>query len=80
MVTLRTFPDPVTAGLARALLRDRGIPCELADVESHLYSAAMIAIPVRLLVPQDTLEEAGQILDSTDLALPPDFDPSRIEE
>jgi hypothetical protein len=80
MTTLRAFSSSASAGIARSVLRDHNILCELADVDSHFYSGAMLAIPVRLLVPEEDIEEARRILDSTDLSLPPDFDPTKIEE
>jgi len=80
MTTLRSFTNSASAGIAQSVLQDRGIPCELADVNSHLYSGAMIAVPVRLLVGIEDLEKAIKILDSTDLALPPGFDPTQLKE
>lgn len=80
MITLRSFSNSAAAGIAQSVLLDHGIPCELADVNSHFYSGAMIAIPVRLLVARENLDEAIEILDLTDLALPPDFDPTQLEE
>jgi len=79
MTTFRTFPNSVAAGIALAVLLDHDIPCELADVNAHLYCAAGVAIPVRLLVPEEYVEAATRILDSTDLSLPADFDPTQIE-
>ncbi len=58
MITLRSFSNSAAAGIAQAVLRDHEILCELADVQSHLYSGAMIAIPVRLLVAEEDIEEA----------------------
>jgi hypothetical protein len=80
MITFRTFSDPVTAGIAQDVLREHGIPCHLADENASAYTGARFAVPVRLLVPEDRQEEAQKILDSTDLALPPDFDPTKLEE
>lgn len=80
MNTFLTFFDPVTAGIVQATLREHDIPCDLADESSHANVDAQFAIPVRLMVPKDRQEEARRILDSTDLSLPPDFDPTKLEE
>lgn len=74
MVTLRVFDSPLEAGLAKSLLTDRGIECQLADEASHDWSGAAVAVPIRLLVRQDQVEEAVQILDHPGPGLPDDFD------
>lgn len=75
MVTLRVFDSPLEAGLAKSLLNDRGIECELADEASHDLSGAAVAVPIRLLVRDDQAEEALRILKHPGPALPDDFDP-----
>jgi len=80
MITLRSFPDSLSAGIAQGVLRDHGIPCHLADEISSACADARLTVPVRLQVPADRAEEAVQLLDSIDLSLPDDFDPTKLEE
>src|SRR5438045_2329635 len=79
MVTLRVFDSPLEAGLAKSLLNDRGIECELADEASHDWSGAAVAVPIRLLVREDHAEEALRILKQGP-GLPEDFDPGANPE
>jgi hypothetical protein len=67
MVTLRAFSNPAEAALAKSLLDDHGIVSSLADENSYLYGGAQFAMPVRLLVADEQLEEAARILND-----PPD--------
>jgi hypothetical protein len=67
MVTLRAFTTPAEAALAKTLLDDHGIVSSLADENSYLYGGAYLAMPVRLLVAEEQLEEAARILSN-----PPD--------
>lgn len=62
MVTLRAFSSPAEAALAKSLLDDHGIVSSLADENSWLYGGAPFAMPVRLLVAEQQLEEAARIL------------------
>jgi len=62
MVTLRAFSTPAEAALAKSLLDDHGIVSSLADENSWLYGGAPFAMPVRLLVAEEQLEEAARIL------------------
>ena len=67
MVTLRAFSTPAEAALAKSLLDDHGIVSSLADENSCLYGGAQLAMPVRLIVAEEQLEEAARILND-----PPD--------
>jgi hypothetical protein len=67
MVTLRAFFTPAEAALAKSLLDDHGIDSSLADENSYLYGGAPFAMPVRLMVAKEQLEEAARILED-----PPD--------
>jgi Putative prokaryotic signal transducing protein len=60
MITLRTFDSSGAASIAKSALDANGILCGLADENAHLY--LMAAVPIRLLVSEDQVEEATQIL------------------
>ncbi len=64
MITLRTYSGSVEAGLAKAHLDAAGINCDLADENTNSNTGAQFAIPVRLMVAEDRVEEARSILDS----------------
>jgi tetratricopeptide (TPR) repeat protein len=74
MITLRVFDSAAEAAIAKSVLDDHGISSSLADEAAHLYGGAPGAIPVRLLVREDQVEEALRILDAPEPALPEDFD------
>jgi len=62
--------------MAKSLLDDHHIVCSLADENSHLYAGTgQIAIPIRLLVAEENVEQALHILDDARPPLPDDFDP-----
>lgn len=63
MITLRTYPSFTEAGLAKAHLDAAGIDCELADENANSNTIAQFAIPVRLMVADDRVEEARNVLD-----------------
>src|SRR5213082_2946233 len=76
MVTLRAFSSPAEAALAKSLLDDHNILCSLADENSNLYAGTgAVAIPIRLLVAEASVEQALHILDDARQPLPDDFDP-----
>ena len=75
MVTLRTYLSPVEAAMAKSLLDDQKITCSLADENSNLYGGGPMAMPIRLLVAEEQVEQAGHILDDAREPLPDDFDP-----
>jgi tetratricopeptide (TPR) repeat protein len=74
MITLRAFDSAAEAGMAKSVLDDHGIACELADEAAHLWSGAPGAIPVRLLVQEDQAKEALRILNTPGVALPEDLE------
>ena len=78
MVTVRAFSSGVEAALAKSLLDDHGIVSRIADENSFLYTGAGFALPVRLLVAEEQLEEAARILSD-----PPDglnLEPAKEEK
>jgi Putative prokaryotic signal transducing protein len=64
MITLRTYPSFTEAGLAKAHLDAAGIDCELADENANSNTIAQFAIPIRLMVAEDRVDEARNVLDS----------------
>ena len=79
MVTLCSYSSPVEAALAKSLLDDRKILCSLADENSNRYGGAPLAMPIRLLVAEEQVEEARRVLADFSQALPDDFDPTNGE-
>jgi tetratricopeptide (TPR) repeat protein len=76
MITLRAYSNPAEAAMAKSLLDDQQIVCSLADENSNLYAGTgSVAIPIRLLVAEDQVEQARHILDDARQPLPDDFDP-----
>jgi tetratricopeptide (TPR) repeat protein len=80
MITLRVFDSAAEAAIAKSVLDDHGISSSLADEAAHLWGGAPGAIPVRLLVREDQVEEALRILDAPGPAWPEDFEPPAGEE
>ena len=77
MVTLRSYSSPVEAAMAKSLLDDHGIVCALADENSNLYAGTgAIAIPIRLLVEEEQVDQARHVLDDTRQSLPDDLEPA----
>ena len=62
MVTVRRYLNLAEAALAKSLLDDYEIPCALWDENAFLYGKAPFAMPIRLLVEDDRVEQAIQIL------------------
>ena len=78
MVTLRSYSSPVEAAMAKSLLDDHQIACSLADENSNLYAGTgQFAIPIRLLLAKEQVEQALHILDDARQPLPDDFDPDK---
>lgn len=75
MVTLRTYSNQAEAAMAKSLLDDHEIVCSLADENSNLYGGGPLAMPIRLLVAEEQVEQAGHILDDARQPLPDDFEP-----
>ena len=61
MITLRTFDDPAEAAIAKSALEAQNIFCSLAD--ENVHTTLLAAIPIRLLVRDDQLQDATRILD-----------------
>lgn len=54
--------DPVELSFAQALLADAGIPAVLLDQHTSMLEGSIGAIPRRLCVADDDLEEARALL------------------
>jgi tetratricopeptide (TPR) repeat protein len=76
MVTLRTYPNSLEAGLAKSLLESRNIVCSLADEGANAWGGAPTAMPIRLLVADDQVDQARQVLNEAGPNLPDDFEPT----
>ena len=65
LVLLDSFTDLVEAQIARATLDAHGIPAFLFDENLHgnLFPSAAL-FGVRLMVPEDRVEEAARLLDT----------------
>jgi len=62
MIELLRTNDPVVISFAEALLRDAGIDHFVADQNMSVLEGSLGVLPRRLLVPQDDLERAKQLL------------------
>ena len=60
MVEVASFLDVGTAESARIALQHEGIDCELLDVTQAGMPSLMI--PIRLVVPEDGVDDAVQVL------------------
>jgi tetratricopeptide (TPR) repeat protein len=63
MITLRSYANPIDAGMAKSMLEAHDISCTLADENANVYGGAPFAMPVRLLVREDQVDEAKRILE-----------------
>jgi hypothetical protein len=63
VVTLRTYLNPTEAALVKSLLDDHKIFCSLADENVNIYGGGPLAMPIRLLVADEQVEEARRILE-----------------
>ncbi len=68
MITLRSYANPIEAGMAKSMLEAHNISCTLADENANVYGGAPFAIPVRLLVSEDQVDEARRILEDAEKA------------
>src|SRR5438552_14769735 len=66
MITLRTYASPIEAGMAKSMLEAHQISCALADENANAYGGAPFAMPVRLLVNEDQVDAAKQILEDAE--------------
>lgn len=63
--------DPVELSFAQALLADAGIPAVLLDQHTSVLEGSIGAIPRRLCVADDDLEEARTLLIEAGLSVVP---------
>lgn len=69
MTTIREYTDSVHAALVLSFLKDNEIDAVLADENSSLWIEARFLVPIRLLVADDQVEQANQLLNDFDQAL-----------
>jgi tetratricopeptide (TPR) repeat protein len=74
VVALRAYSNPVEAAIAKSLLDNHNIFCRLADENVNLLGGGPLAMPIRLLVAEDQVEEAARILETKGPGLSEDFD------
>lgn len=67
LVELGRYPFAMTAEIARTLLASHGIGAVVFDGGMNIADSAAFAIPVRLMVLDDDLEPAREILRASDL-------------
>src|SRR4051812_29478308 len=65
MIAVARFLSLTEAELAKLALQKHAIFCELSGENAHLYGGAPFAMPVLLLVADDELDEAREILRNT---------------
>ena len=65
MVAIRSYLNVSEAELAKSLLDDYGILCEVAHENAHLYGGSPFAMPIQLLVDESQAAQAIRILDGT---------------
>lgn len=62
LVVLRRFDSSIEASLARSLLESEGIMSFLFDVMNEWDASPRISMPVRLMVAEEDLDDAGILL------------------
>ena len=63
---MRRYANPIEAGMAKSMLEAHDISCTLADENANVYGGAPFAMPVRLLVIEDQVDEAKQVLEDAE--------------
>jgi len=66
LVLLTRFESAIEASLARSYLASEGVTSFLFDVENQWNSSPRVAIPVRLMVAEEDLDEAARLLRAAD--------------
>ena len=67
IVVLRTFHSEMEAQVAAAVLEAAGIPAEVqADNAGGAYPSLSLIFPVRLLVHEEDVADANEVLDDRD--------------
>jgi hypothetical protein len=66
LVILKRFGSAIEASLARSFLASEGIRSFLFDVENQWDTYPRYAIPVRLMVAEEDLDEAALLLRQAD--------------
>lgn len=67
LVELARYPSPMVAEIARSFLESHGIGAVTFDGGMNIADSAAFAIPVRLMVLEDDIEAARQLLVQADL-------------
>jgi hypothetical protein len=63
-VTVKTYQNEINAGLDRGILESNGIPAFLVGAPmSNVYGGVGILSQINLLVPQELLDDARNLLD-----------------
>jgi hypothetical protein len=63
VVAIRSYLNVAEAELAKSLLDDYGILCEVAHENAHLYGGSPFAMPIQLRVEESRADQAIRILD-----------------
>ena len=66
MITPRSYANSIEAGMTKSTLEAHDISCALADENANVYGGAPLAMPVRLLVSEDQVDEAKQVLEDAE--------------
>ncbi|GGD09007.1 DUF2007 domain-containing protein [Nocardioides daphniae] len=67
MVELVRSNDVALVGMIEALLQDAGIPHQVTDRNMSAIEGSIMAIPMRVMVPDEQEVEARQLLTDADL-------------
>lgn len=68
LVELARYPFAMNAEIAKGLLESHGVGAVVFDSGMNIADSAAIAIPVRLMVLDEDLQEARRLLTEADLA------------